>query len=221
MFPDGDGYLRRYHDHKEHDRPYAVTRLLPEENRVRVDYLTGDDAFFCESQNCVSHIALEELLLHCDRLILHAAFVDAGFGGLLFSGPSGIGKSTQAELWEQYAGARLINGDKTILSPETSGWWAHGSPYAGSSRCFVNRSVPLRAVVMLEQGAVCALRRLPAGEAFRRLYANTIVNSWNSDYVARVCALLSELAAAVPVYQLTCTPDRAAVDMLRAELTKG
>lgn len=221
VFPDGDGYLRRYHDHKEHDRPYAVTRLLLEENRVRVDYLQGDDAFFCESQNCFSHIALEELLLHCDRLILHAAFVDAGFGGLLFSGPSGIGKSTQADLWEKYAGARLINGDKTILSPENSGWWAHGSPYAGSSRCFVNRSVPLRAVVMLEQGAVCALRRLPAGEAFRRLYANTIVNSWNADYVARVCALLSELAACVPVYQLTCTPDRAAVDMLRAELTKG
>lgn len=221
VFPDGDGYLRRYHDHKEHDRPYAVTRLLPEENRVRVDYLAGDDAFFCESQNCFSHIALEELLLYHDRLILHASFVDTGFGGLLFSGPSGIGKSTQAELWVQNAGARLINGDKTILSPENSGWWAHGSPYAGSSRCFVNRSVPLRAVVMLEQGAVCVLRRLPAGEAFRKLYANTIVNSWNADYVARTCALLTELAACVPVYQLTCTPDKAAVDTLRAELTKG
>lgn len=220
VFPDGDGYLRRYHDHKEHDRPYAVTRLLPDENRVRIDYLAGDGEFFCESQNCFSHIALEELLLHCSRLILHAAFVDTGFGGLLFSGPSGIGKSTQAALWEQYALAQLINGDKTILNPETSGWWAHGSPYAGSSRCFVNRSLPVRAIVMLEQGVACTLRRLPAGEAFRKLYANTIVNSWNVAYVARVCALLSELAAAVPVYHLTCTPDKAAVDTLRAELER-
>lgn len=221
VFPDGSGYLRRYHDHKEHDRPYAVTRLLPEENRVRIDYLAGDDKFFCESQNCFSHIALEELLLWHSRLILHAAFVDTQFGGLLFSGPSGIGKSTQADLWVQHALARLINGDKTILSPEPFGWWAHGSPYAGSSRCFVNRSVPLRAIVMLEQGAACTLRRLPAGEAFRKLYANTIVNSWNAAYVACVCALLSELAAAVPVYHLTCTPDKAAVDTLKAELEGG
>lgn len=218
VFPDGAGYLRRYHDHKEHDRPYAVTRLLPDENRVRIDYLAGDDLFFCESQNCFSHIALEELLLHCGRLILHASFVDTAFGGLLFSGPSGIGKSTQADLWTRYAGAQLINGDKTVLSPEPDGWWAHGSPYAGSSRCFVNRSVPLRAIVMLEQGNACALRRLPAGEAFRRLYANTIVNSWNAAYVARVCELLTALAAAVPVYHLTCTPDKAAVDILKTAL---
>lgn len=218
VFPDGAGYLRRYHDHKEHDRPYAVTRLLPDENRVRIDYLTGDDLFFCESQNSFSHIALEELLLHHDRLILHASFVDTSFGGLLFSGPSGIGKSTQADLWVRHAGAQLINGDKTVLSPEPAGWWVHGSPYAGSSRCFVNRSVPLRAVVMLEQGAQCNLRRLPAGAAFRKLYANTIVNSWSAAYVARVCALLTALAAAVPVYQLTCTPDKAAVDILKTEL---
>lgn len=221
VFPDGDGYLRRYHDHKEHDRPYAVTRPLPEENRVRIDYLAGDDLFFCESQNCFSHIALEELLLWHDRLILHASFVETPFGGLLFSGPSGIGKSTQADLWVRHAGAQLINGDKTILSPETSGWRAHGSPYAGSSRCFVNRSVPLCAVVLLEQGTACTLRRLPAGEAFRRLYANTIVNSWNAAYVARASALLIELAACVPVYQLTCTPDKAAVDILKAELERG
>lgn len=218
VFPDGEGYLRRYHDHKEHDRPYAVTRLLPDENRVHIDYCAGDDLFFCESQNCFSHIALEELLLWQDRLILHASFVETPFGGLLFSGPSGIGKSTQADLWVRHAGAQLINGDKTVLSPEPTGWWAHGSPYAGSSRCFVNRSVPLRAVVMLEQGAACILRRLPAGEAFRRLYANTVVNSWNAAYVARVCALLTALAAAVPVYQLTCTPDKAAVDILKTEL---
>lgn len=221
VFPDGAGYLRRYHDHKEHDRPYAVTRLLPDENRVRIDYLAGDDLFFCESQNCFSHIALEELLLWQDRLILHASFVDTAFGGLLFSGPSGIGKSTQADLWVRHAGAQLINGDKTVLSAESSGWRAHGSPYAGSSRCFVDRSVPLRAVVMLEQGAACTLRRLPAGEAFRRLYANTIVNSWNAAYVARACAGLTELAACVPVYQLTCTPDKAAVDTLKAELERG
>lgn len=219
VFPDGaGGYLRRYHDHKAHDRPYAVTRLCPGENRVEVACLAGDAAFFSESQNCFSHIALEALLLREKRAVLHAACVETPLGGLLFSGPSGIGKSTQAALWEQYAGARLINGDRTIVRPSPAGWLGHGSPYAGSSHCFVNRSTPVRAVVLLRQGSACRVERLPLPAAFRALYANATVNSWNSAYVARISALLSDMAAQTPVYRLTCTPDRAAVDTLMQEL---
>lgn len=219
VFPEGDGFLRRYHDHKEGDRPYAVGRL--EEDRETVEYLAQDRLFFSESQNCFSHIALEEILLHFDRLILHAALVETQWGGLLFSGPPGIGKSTQAALWEREEGAVQLNGDRPILSRDPGGWTAWGSPYAGSSRCFVNRGAPVRAVVMLEQGPVCRLTRLPLAAAFQRLYAQTTVNTWNPAYVSRVCALLTQLAEEIPIYHLVCTPDRRAVACLRDRLRQG
>ena len=120
----------------------------------------------------------------------------------------------------RYAGAKLINGDRTVLSRETSSWTAHGSPYAGSSRCFVNESHRIRAIVMLDQGPACQIRRMSAAQAFQRLYAVTTVNSWNPVYVDCVCGLLTELAMTVPVYHLTCTPDAAAVETLAAELRK-
>ena len=129
-------------------------------------------------------------------------------------------KERQAALWERYMSARLINGDRTVLSREAHGWTAHGSPYAGSSRCFVNESHPLRAVVMLEQGSACGISRLSLPAAFQRLYAGTTINSWNASYVARVCDLLTALAAEAPVYHLVCTPDEAAVRTLAAELWK-
>lgn len=219
VFPEGDGFLRRYHDHKEDDRPYAVGRL--KEDRETVEYLARDRMFFSESQNCVSHIALEEILLRFDRLILHAALVETQWGGLLFSGPPGIGKSTQAALWEREEGAVQLNGDRPILSRDSGGWTAWGSPYAGSSRCFVNRGAPVRAVVMLEQGPVCRLTRLPLAAAFQRLYAQTTVNAWNPAYVSRVCALLTQLAEEIPIYHLICTPDRRAVACLRDRLRQG
>lgn len=219
VFPEGDGFLRRYHDHKEGDRPYAVGRL--EEDRETVEYLAQDRLFFSESQNCFSHIALEEILLHFDRLILHAALVETQWGGLLFSGPPGIGKSTQAALWEREEGAVQLNGDRPILSRDSGGWTAWGSPYAGSSRCFVNRGASLRAVVMLGQGPACRLTRLPLAAAFQRLYAQTTVNTWNPAYVSRVCALLTQLAEEIPVYHLICTPDRRAVACLRDRLRQG
>lgn len=218
VFAGEGGWIRRFHDHREGDRPYAVCRM--EGGGAVVEYLSGDRQFFAESHNCFSHIGLEELLIRHDRLILHAAYVDTPMGAVLFSGPSGIGKSTQADLWVRYAGAELINGDRTILSRETDSWIAHGSPYAGSSRCFVDRSRPVRAVVMLEQGESCRLRRLGTGEAFRKLYAGTTVNSWDSRAVERTSALLADLAAGTEVLHLTCTPDRSAVELLEKHLRK-
>lgn len=61
-----------------------------------------------------------------------------------------------------------------------------------------------------------AAPRLSPAAAFRGLYAGMTVNLWDDRYVARVCDLLAALD--VPVYALTCTPDRAAVDCLKAEL---
>lgn len=219
VYPDGEGgYIRLYHDHKEGDRPYAIGRIAPDGRSETVDYLADSAGFFSETQNTFSHIALEELLLHRDRIILHASFITASLGGILFSGPSGVGKSTQAALWERFEGARQINGDRPILGREDDRWIAYGSPYAGSSRCHVNESCPVRAIVLLEQGPENSLTRLTVGQAFHRLFAQTTVNSWNPWFVERVCDLVSHLAASVPVYCLSCTPDRRAVETLKTAL---
>lgn len=203
------GFVRRYRD--QDGQYYAVGRMTPE--GAEVCYLPWSRAYFSETHNCFSHIALEELLLSCGRLILHAAFVAAGEKGLLFSGPSGIGKSTQAALWQRH-GARILNGDRTVLGPGPAGWTAWGSPYAGSSRCFCSERCPIGAIVVLEQAPVCAVRRLSAAKAFHRLYPQLTVNSWNGAYVERASGLLAELAAQVPVYLLECTPDDRAVETL-------
>ena len=79
----------------------------------------------------------------------------------------------------------------------------------------------MRAIVALSQGERCDICRIGLGEAFRRLYAGTTLNTWNAAYVERACTLLGELAAAVPVYRMQCTPDEAAVKTLRAELEKA
>ena len=190
VFRTEDGFFRVFHDRREGDRPYAVGHLEPD-GRETIEYLEADRGFFSETANCFSHIALEALLLQRDAMILHASFVSTRYGGLLFS-------------------------DRTVLRRMDGVWTAFGSPYAGSSNCFVNESRPVRAIVLLSQGSACSLRRLSPAAAFRGLYAGMTVNLWDDRYVARVCDLLAALD--VPVYALTCTPDRAAVDCLKAEL---
>ena len=54
---------------------------------------------------------LFDIFADAGMLVLHSAYIVTRTGeGILFSGPSGIGKSTQAALWERFAGARTING---------------------------------------------------------------------------------------------------------------
>lgn len=95
---DERGFYRIFHDHKENDRPYAIGRILSDKEEI-IKYLPDSKSFFSESHNVFSHIAFEDILLRNDALILHASFIDTKYGGLLFSGPSGVGKSTQADLW--------------------------------------------------------------------------------------------------------------------------
>lgn len=86
---------------------------------------------------------LFDLLADFGMLILHSAYIVTPQGqGLLFSGPSGAGKSTQAELWRQYAGAQVINGDRSLVRPGDG--TVHGILYSGTSGICQNVSAPLR-----------------------------------------------------------------------------
>lgn len=213
VYKDEEGYYRVFHDHKENDRPYAIGRIKSE-TKEEICYLKDRAEFFCESQNSFSHIALEELLLKRNAMILHAAFVNTSYDGILFSGPSGIGKSTQADLWVKYANAKLINGDRPILRNEKGVWKAYGSPYAGSSQCFKNESAKVRGIVILEQAEACRVERLDMVSAFCKVYAGMIVNTWNPDYVKKISELTEQLVKSVPVYRFFCNQDKEAVTIL-------
>ena len=216
-----NGFFRCFPNHFDGKTPYAVTDIHWGSGKVEVTFLPAEADSFKTMDKCFSHVGFEELLIARDRIILHSSAVISDFGGILFSGPSGIGKSTQAKLWEELEGSRLLNGDRPILESSNGRWMAHGSPYAGSSRCHLRESVPVSAIVLLEQGDRCHIRRVNPSEAFRKLYAQTVVNSWNPEYVNKVCDMLFRLIGSVPVYCLRCTPDADAVNLLKEVLEKG
>lgn len=221
VFPAGNRFLIRYHDHRQGDAPYAVTESDLSARQTRISCLPQGAQFLNELQNFFFHTRWEDMLLHSGRLILHASFISTVYGGVLFSGVSGVGKSTQAGLWVQHRGARLINGDRTILARRDGRWFAYGAPYAGSSNCFINEHYPLRAVVLLQQSENNTLHRLNTAQAFRGLYQGMTVAGWDPVSVEQACTLTADLAACVPVYRLCCTPDERPVRLLQAELEQG
>lgn len=220
LHPDGQGgLLHSFRDPTLSPEPYAVGQYLWDRKQILVDYLPEHSANVLRMDNCFYHLAFGSLLLREQRAMIHAALLDTPLGGLLFCGPSGIGKSTQARLWQQHRDARLINGDRPILSFQDGRWLGWGAPYAGSSRCYVNESRPISAVILLQQGNACALRRLDTAQAFSGIFRNLTVDRFDRQETAAGADLAVALASQVPVVAYTCPPDAQAVVFLEQALT--
>jgi hypothetical protein len=166
-----------------------------------------------------SLFALERHLLWQDTLILHCAALDVGGESLLLSGPSGIGKSTHAALWERYADAKQVNGDRILMQRTAKGWQTLGCPICGSSGICENRTLPLGALVFLSQSPVNGGERLTPAKALRKIVSQTMANRWNPDAVARAWDLAQALALEIPVYAYGCNMEPDAVNVLQ-ELRK-
>ena len=167
--------------------------------------------------SCTHLICGERLLLRNDALLLHSSVVLHEGNAILFSGPSGAGKSTQARLWQQHLGAQLVNGDRTVIRKTRDGFLGGGSLWGGSDRIFCADQAPIAGIVLVEHGAQDRIERL-GFEAFKPLLTQTVVNSWDPEFMDRAVQLLSELMESVPVYRLSCRPQRSAVELVQRTL---
>lgn len=215
-----DGKIIRIFKDPKEDYVYASAEFDMDEKIVNISYLRGAEQYFDTTNNSFFHSGWEQLLAWSGRMILHASLIETEFGGILFSGVSGVGKSTQADLWMQYESAGLINGDRPIVYKKAGKWFASGSPYAGSSECYINKSIPIRAIIFLQQGNETRLERVKITEAVKRLYANCTVYTWDKTYIEKIFTRITELAAEVPIYYLVNKADASSVEAVKKEMKK-
>ncbi len=158
-------------------------------------------------------------------ILVHASLVDIPeVGGLLFVGASGVGKTTQAVLWEEIRGATIINGDKVFLGlrEDCPGEvMAYGSPWKGNSPYCVNRRVPLRAIVVLERRAEKYIRRLSDLEVLISYVPRVFMPGWDPRLTEMVMDTLDGMLPLVPVYEMSCNPDASAVYMVEETVFGG
>lgn len=189
--------------------------------KVRSGILRADHAEPCADAYFLWRVTdLSGILTSRGRLPLHCSAVDVGGRALLFCGPSGIGKSTQAGLWRSLEGAEIINGDRAALYFDECGDrpLAASLPVAGTSGICVNRTLPIAAAVILGQAKENACRRLGPIEAFAGLMNNSAFEKDSREQLDAVSALCAKAAGKVPVFRLDCTPDAGAIAALKQEL---
>lgn len=161
---------------------------------------------------------LPKQLLFRGGLFLHASYIIWEGNAILFTAPKQTGKSTQAELWKTYRNAEVINGDRALIRKVDGRWMAFGSPYNGSSQICKNKSAPIRAIVILEQGEESILHKAETLEVIVAMMNGCTYQTWEREQVCMVSGLIHDLMQSVPFYRLKCVPDPSAIRCLEEVL---
>ena len=197
-----------------------VYAVCIEENGERVNtWVSSGAANLLQLETIfVSLLAPEKLLIGEGEIILHSAYMLKDGKAVLFSAPSGTGKSTQAELWEAYRGTRQVNGDRSLLVKEADGWYACGWPICGSSGICSNEAYPIQAIVMLQQARENKIKRLGIAAAVRKIVSQVTINMWNAEFQMQAIDLIQDLVMEIPVLELECDISEEAVSCLEGVL---
>jgi len=217
----GDGAATvRYMGHIRTDWRNAHTRVLHRGNEIAVQLQYPTFSNTLAAKTLMDALGLEHLIARAGGFIFHCSYIDVGGKAVLFTAPSGTGKSTQADLWQKYRNADIINGDRAAVRICDGIPTACGIPFAGSSQYCKNRDLPIAAIVYLSQAPENTLRTVKGYEAFLRIWEGVSVNTWDKTDLELVSSAVQTLAAQVPVFHLCCTPDESAVLTLEAALRK-
>lgn len=195
-------------------RPYIVVTDRACGRRMFLRYSAADLSWSRSFHYFWPAMGIYHYLMLTGNLLMRAAYIAVDGEAILFTAPSGTGKTTQAVLWAKHRGARIINGDRAVIGRENGVSTAYGVPVSGTSRICHNQTAPIKAIVSLRQASVNKAQRLVGPRALSVLAPSLALDTWRSGDHAAALSILSDIIADIPVISLECTPDVRAVEEL-------
>lgn len=199
-------YLRDYlTDSTDYELFIEVTdEMIAHERRLNVE-IHGDpftDAL-CESV-AILRVICDYLIRH-GGFFLHCSCLSIDGAGVVFTAPSGTGKSTHAALWRRVFGERvtMINDDKPLVREQNGEFIIYGTPWCGKHHIGNNTCAPIRAIFFLEQAPENSAEPVDAFTALQKLLQQTVLPSGREDMIT-LLDMLGRMIEGVPMYRLRC-----------------
>jgi len=143
-------------------------------------------------------------------IMIHASGINNAGHGYIFSGVSGKGKSTIAQLWDN-TGARVIHDDRLIIRNTSGGYRMFNTPVYNNDE---PRESALDKIFLIEHGAENMLLPLKGASAVTQVMANCIQHNWGADIIARLLGSISIMCGTIPTSKLFFRPDKSVIDLI-------
>ena len=164
----------------------------------------------------IDQFSVINLLSRGNGFLLHSSGVIWEGKGVCFAGLSGTGKSTLLNLFKDEVPRRnLLNDDRLALRSYGEKWRVFGTPWYGESRVSSSNSADLAAIFFIRHARQNSVRRLSASEVVSHLMVLSLLPLWDQEAVSRVLDTFQNLIRNVPAYELSFTPDKSALDLIK------
>lgn len=158
------------------------------------------------SLDSVLRIVHSLLLAREGGFLVHASSAIRNGRAFLFSGVSGVGKTTMARLAP--ADAIVLTDEISYVTREGENYFAHGTPFAGElGRVGEPMKAPIGELYLLAQGPENSIQSLPSVAAVQGLMRNILFFAKDADFAGEVFQSACDFAARAPVKRLTFLPD--------------
>ena len=155
------------------------------------------------------------------RFALHSASILYREKAWLFSGHSGMGKSTHTALWHEQFQTPYLNGDLNLIGCENDKLIVYGIPWCGTSGIFTTKQYPLGGIVLLGRHPERDLvEDLSTSDKILRVMQRMISPAWTEELLSQNLSFASEIADKVPVFHLSCTMHPSAAQAARDEIDR-
>ena len=146
-----------------------------------------------------------------DILMIHGSAVILDQQTRVFSGFSGVGKSTMAKLWEQNRQATIINDDRLILRKIENEWFVYNTPmfYAAAPQ-----KGKLHTVFFPYHAPANKMEQLNGVAALSKLLAHTIHHGHNKAHVQHHMDIATQLISHIACHQLGVVPTPEVIDFV-------
>ncbi len=161
-------------------------------------------------------IAFRNHIINNNGIVIHSSSISWNGKGILFTAPSGTGKSTHVRLWEDHfkEAVSVVNDDTPVIRIFNETPFLCGTPWSGSSDKFSDERVPLCAIVILEQAPENRITRLSLTEILPRLMPRCFLPYFDEVLMEKAYTVIEQIIACTPVYLLQCTPDKEAMELV-------
>ena len=133
----------------------------------------------------------------------------------IFSGHSGMGKSTHTNLWNDIYNTPIINGDLNLLAYENNAPMIHGIPWCGTSGICNTESYPLGGIVLLNQAPTDYVEELSADQKLLLTTQRLISPCWSEEMFDKNLSVMEQIVPNILVCKLHCTKNPTAPEVMK------
>lgn len=198
-----------FKEYESEGRPdYIITVSDEDIRREKIANISNDGWQLNQAALEFSAILRQIITLISDQgtLLFHGSAICVNGRTFIFTGPSGIGKSTHSRLWRQMLKNQdvvMINDDKPFLKAGEGCVTAYDSPWRGKEGLGCNMFAPVEAICSISQGTENVIREAKPDEMYTLFYEQTF-RPFDKEGTENHLHNIDVLTRNVRLYKLEC-----------------